>query len=164
MSKNSIWPIDRILSGANTPGQSGPGRNGNDFLYLTKVTYSESSYPSLKMQSVYSTAPVDWADQQLSSDRTPCAYKKEDNDISSRSCSHGPFLKITFLINISIYINFSYNAIIIKYFIILLSASFSLQLYQNAFRAGDLQPMLSNVLKDEKKPCFLSHRKHVAEN
>ena len=26
----SIWPIDRILSGATTPDQSGPGSNGNE--------------------------------------------------------------------------------------------------------------------------------------
>ena len=25
----SIWPIDRTLSGANTPGQSEPGTDGN---------------------------------------------------------------------------------------------------------------------------------------
>ena len=28
--KTSIWPIDRTLSGATTPGQSGPGSNGNE--------------------------------------------------------------------------------------------------------------------------------------
>ena len=27
---SSIWPIDRTLSGATTPGQSGPGSNGNE--------------------------------------------------------------------------------------------------------------------------------------
>ena len=26
---SSIWPIDRTLSGATTPGQSGPGSDGN---------------------------------------------------------------------------------------------------------------------------------------
>ena len=25
-----IWPIDRTLSGATTPGQSGPGSDGNE--------------------------------------------------------------------------------------------------------------------------------------
>ena len=25
----SIWPIDKALSGASTPGQSGPGSDGN---------------------------------------------------------------------------------------------------------------------------------------
>ena len=29
MSNHSIWPIDRTLLGATTPGQSGPGSNGN---------------------------------------------------------------------------------------------------------------------------------------
>ena len=29
MSNSSIWPIDRTLSGANTPGVSGTGSNGN---------------------------------------------------------------------------------------------------------------------------------------
>ena len=28
--KSSIWPIDRTLSGATSPGQSGPGSNGNE--------------------------------------------------------------------------------------------------------------------------------------
>ena len=27
---SSIWPIERILSGASTPGQSGPGSDGNE--------------------------------------------------------------------------------------------------------------------------------------
>ena len=30
MSKSSIWPIDRTLSGATTLGQSGPGTNDNE--------------------------------------------------------------------------------------------------------------------------------------
>ena len=29
MSNSSIWPIDRTLSGATTPAQSGPGSDGN---------------------------------------------------------------------------------------------------------------------------------------
>ena len=28
---SSIWPIDRTLSGATTPSQSGPGSDGNEF-------------------------------------------------------------------------------------------------------------------------------------
>ena len=102
---SSIWPINITLSGATTPGQSGPGSDGNkgvlripqsytitgalwsDFLvsYLghslgesyfsaeTQSVYSTApndwatwrslgkSYPSTEMQSVYSTAPNDWA-------------------------------------------------------------------------------------------------------
>ena len=30
MSNSSIWPIDRTLSSALTPGQSEPGNNGNE--------------------------------------------------------------------------------------------------------------------------------------
>ncbi len=30
MQFNSIEPIERVLSGATIPGQSGPGRNGNE--------------------------------------------------------------------------------------------------------------------------------------
>ena len=30
----SIWPIDKALSGAIIPGQSGPGRNGNEGYYF----------------------------------------------------------------------------------------------------------------------------------
>ena len=30
MQFSSIWPIDRTLSGATTPGQSGPGSNGKE--------------------------------------------------------------------------------------------------------------------------------------
>ena len=30
MSNCSTWPIDRTLSGATTPGQSGPGYDGNE--------------------------------------------------------------------------------------------------------------------------------------
>ena len=30
MSNSSIWPIDRTLSGTATPGQNGPGSNGNE--------------------------------------------------------------------------------------------------------------------------------------
>ena len=71
-------PLDlfRTLSGATTPGQSGPGSNSNEGVlripqgpgntwtspsdYL--VSYSglslEGSYPSAEVQSVYSTTPV----------------------------------------------------------------------------------------------------------
>ena len=33
MSKSSILPIDRTLSGAMTPGQSGPRSNGNEWVF-----------------------------------------------------------------------------------------------------------------------------------
>ena len=79
MSNSSIWPIGRTLSGATTPGQSWPGSNGSEgVLHIPKsssitgsspsnylVSYLRhslrESYSSAEMQSVYSTAPVDWA-------------------------------------------------------------------------------------------------------
>ena len=74
MSNSSIWPIDRILSGAITLGQSGPGSDGNEGVLhipqssgITGASLSDClmSYlghsvgeiltPSAEMQSVYST-------------------------------------------------------------------------------------------------------------
>ena len=68
------------LSGATTPGQRGPGSNGNEgVLHIPQsssiagtspsdcfVSYPGHSlrggcYPSAEVQSVYSTAPADWA-------------------------------------------------------------------------------------------------------
>ena len=71
------------LSGATTPGQSGPGSDGNEG--VLRIPQSSSiagtspsdclvsypghslgggSYPSAEKQSVYSTAPADWANGQ----------------------------------------------------------------------------------------------------
>ena len=71
---SSIQPIDRVLSGATTPGQSGPESNGNEeVLHIPQspsitgtlpsdclVSYPEhslwgGSYASAEVQSVYST-------------------------------------------------------------------------------------------------------------
>ena len=68
------------LSGATTPGQSGPGSNSNKGVLRIPQSYSIAgtspsdclvsypghmlgwgSYPSAEKQSVYSTAPADWA-------------------------------------------------------------------------------------------------------
>ena len=39
---SSIWPIDRIQSGDTTPGQSGPGSDGNEgvirILQISNIT------------------------------------------------------------------------------------------------------------------------------
>ena len=67
------------LSGATTPGQSGPGSDGNEGILCipqsSSITWTSpsdclASYPvhllgggltsSAEMQSVYSTAPADW--------------------------------------------------------------------------------------------------------
>ena len=75
----SIWPIDRTLSGATTPGQSEPGSDGNEGVLCIPQSSSSTgtspsdclvsyaghllvgSYLSADVQSVYSTAPVDLA-------------------------------------------------------------------------------------------------------
>ena len=79
MQFSSIWPIDRVLSGATIPGQSGPGSNGNegvlripqsssitgtspsDCLVSYQDTHWGESYPSAAVQSVYFTSSADWA-------------------------------------------------------------------------------------------------------
>ena len=77
MSNSSIWPIDRTLSSATTPRQRGSWKNGNKgVLYISQsssitgaslsdclVSYPRhslcgGSYPSVEIQSVYSTAPA----------------------------------------------------------------------------------------------------------
>ena len=72
-------PLIGPLSGATTPAQSGPGSDGNE--EILRIPQSSSiigtspsyclvsypghslaeSYPSADKQSVYSTAPADWA-------------------------------------------------------------------------------------------------------
>ena len=79
MSNTFIWSIDRTLSGATTPGQSGPGSDVNEG--VLRIHHSSSimgalpsdcllTYPghslgetyfSAEMQSVYSAGPVDLA-------------------------------------------------------------------------------------------------------
>ena len=74
-----MWPIDRTISDATTPGQSGPGSDGNEgVLFIPQsssitgtspsdclVSYPGhtlgGSYLSAEMHSVYSTAPADCA-------------------------------------------------------------------------------------------------------
>ena len=71
------------LSGDTTPGQSGPGSNGNervlrippnlsitgtsplDCLVSYQDTHGGGSYPSAEAQSVYSTTPADWAKNKV---------------------------------------------------------------------------------------------------
>ena len=74
-----IWPINRTLLSATTPDSSGPGSNGNKGVLCIPQSSSitgpsrsdclvsylghllEESYFSAERQSVYSTAPADWA-------------------------------------------------------------------------------------------------------
>ena len=78
MPNSSIWLIDKTLSVATIPRQSGPGSNGNERVlhipqiskdgaspsdYLMSYTgYSlgDGSYFSVEMQSVYFIALADW--------------------------------------------------------------------------------------------------------
>ena len=47
MSNSSIWPIDRTLIGATTPGQSGPGNDGNEgVLYIFESSNITEASPS----------------------------------------------------------------------------------------------------------------------
>ena len=79
MSNNSTGPIGRILLGATPLGQSGPGSNTNEgghhILQTSSITVASPldclksypghslgvSYTSAEMQSVYPTAPANWA-------------------------------------------------------------------------------------------------------
>ena len=82
MSNSSIWPIDKTLSDAATPGQSRHRSNGNEGVlsipqiasitgaslsdFFCHTQYSRwrgggGSYTSEEMQTMYSTAPADWA-------------------------------------------------------------------------------------------------------
>ena len=89
-----IWPIDRTLSGATTPGQSGPGSDGNKELLsiphcssITGTSPSDcsvsypsyslrgESYPFSEIQLVYSTARADWPIYLLNTTRMcMCVY------------------------------------------------------------------------------------------
>ena len=74
-----------VLSSATTPGQSGPGSDGNEkvlcipqsssitgtspshCLVLYPIhSFGGVSYPSAKVQLVHSTAPIDWAKLEFS--------------------------------------------------------------------------------------------------
>ena len=79
MSNSLIWPIYKTLSDASTLGQSGLGSDKNEGVLCISQSSSITgtllldclvsypghllveSYPSTKMQSVYSTTPADWA-------------------------------------------------------------------------------------------------------
>ena len=85
MQFSSIKPIDRALSGATTPGQSGLGSNGSEGVLripnsssITGTSPSDClvsypghslgrgvSYPSAEVQSVYSTALAEWAKKEV---------------------------------------------------------------------------------------------------
>ena len=79
MSNSLIWSIDRTLLGATTPDQNVPGSDDNKGVLrilqsprITGASLSDclesyrghslrGSYHSAEKQSVYFTAPADWA-------------------------------------------------------------------------------------------------------
>ena len=82
---SSIWPIHRILSEATIQGQSELWSDGNEGVLCIPQSFSINvaspsdclvsysthslevvSYPSAEVQSVYSTAPADWASSNAS--------------------------------------------------------------------------------------------------
>ena len=46
MSNSSIWPIDRFLSGATTPAQSGPGTNESEEVLCIPQIYKAGALHS----------------------------------------------------------------------------------------------------------------------
>ena len=67
MSNTSIQPIDRTLSGATTPGQGGPGSDGNKgvpcILQSSSITGASAShclvsYPGHSLGESYSSAEM----------------------------------------------------------------------------------------------------------
>ena len=83
MSNSSIRPIDRTLSSAISPGQSGPGSDSNEEVLdipknssITEASQPDyllpytghmlvESYTSPEIQSVYSTTPADWGNLNM---------------------------------------------------------------------------------------------------
>ena len=69
MSNNSIWPTDRILSGATMPGQSGPGSNSNKAVLHISQNFSISgasssdffmSYPAYSLGNLTPLQKCSW--------------------------------------------------------------------------------------------------------
>ena len=85
--------------GATTPGQSGPGSNGNKGVLcipqstsITGVSPSdclmsypghslEELYPSAEMESVYSAAPADWATKREKIKKRGVEMKKRGGEM-----------------------------------------------------------------------------------
>ena len=116
MQFDSILPIDRALSGATIPGQSGPGNNDNKGVFcipqsssITGASLSDClvSYPghslrgglstTAEAQSVYSTAPPDRAIHrvnvktvlfQIIQFSISTQFRGQNSSISSNSVQH----------------------------------------------------------------------------
>ena len=98
MSNSSIWPIDRNLSGAITPGQSGSGSVGNEeilhipqhyrsltirlFTVISRTFIGWGSLTPLQRCSLYSTAPTNSFNMDNLDDYQNC----KDDYIFSKPC------------------------------------------------------------------------------
>ena len=89
----SFWPTDRTVSDATTRSQSGSRNDDNEEVLripqsssITVTSRSDcfvlylgyslvGSYPSAEMQSVYSTAPADWAIWYRWCEVLPCKFE-----------------------------------------------------------------------------------------
>ena len=103
MSNSSIWHRDRILFGATTSGQSGPGSDGNEEVLwipqsssITETSPSDclmsylwhslvGSYHPAEMRSVYSEAAANWAlfawrKADYSHQKQPWQHEGQQND------------------------------------------------------------------------------------
>ena len=68
---SSIWPIDRTLSGATTPGQSEPGSDGNEGIHripqsssITRTSPSDL-FSVLSRILVLGFSPLQWSSQYI---------------------------------------------------------------------------------------------------
>ena len=95
MLNSSIWLIDRTLSDATTPRQSGPGNDDyGEVLRIPQSSSMTAASPSdylvsyildtrwAYMESVYSTAPADWAGER---DRKIDRQKERDRHRDRKS-------------------------------------------------------------------------------
>ena len=48
----SIWPIDKTLKGSPTPGQSGPGSNGNEEVLYTSIAPGLEPHPQMQFSAI----------------------------------------------------------------------------------------------------------------
>ena len=118
-----FYPYIGPLLGATTPGQSGPGINGNEGVFRIPQISSiagtspsdclvslsgyllEGSYPSAEKQSVYSTVPADWAIRNIKLRFPSMGYSSLTLQLQGDLCvslSLRFYLSINFLLRLSI--------------------------------------------------------------
>ena len=118
--KKSYWTIDRTLSGAIALGQSGSGSDGNEeVLHIPQCSRAlESndlilypghalwcgSYPFAEMQSLFSRAPTDWANNMI-------GWRIEHDTTESLSSSYrAASMDISDPLSLSLHVSLSFIA------------------------------------------------------